>query len=158
MLNAEWKRDCLPFSIQHSAFIISARRCSMRNGPPPRSRRWVGPLSLTAAGLFSLIIGLGGCGRPAGETPSDDPPPADGPPVGTESGSRTFAPSPDLVQQVHAFCGACHAYPPPDTFPRDAWKMEVERGYLFFADSLRPLRRPPPFEATVKYYEERAPK
>ena len=23
-------------------------------------------------------------------------------------------------EQVHALCGACHAYPPPETFPRSA--------------------------------------
>src|SRR5438132_3494160 len=66
------------------------------------------------------------------------------------------APAADVSAQVRQFCGACHAYPPPDTFPRHAWKNEVERGYLFFAQSSAPLD-PPPLDATVKYYEARAP-
>jgi len=36
----------------------------------------------------------------------------------------------DVSGQVHQFCGACHAYPPAETFPRWAWKEEVERGYV----------------------------
>jgi hypothetical protein len=108
--------------------------------------------------VFALAVTLSGCARPAAEAPPDDPPPADAPPADTEPASGNAAAAADLGQQVHAFCGACHRYPPPDSFPREAWKMEVERGYLFFADSLRPLRRPPPFEATVKYYEAQAPK
>jgi hypothetical protein len=62
----------------------------------------------------------------------------------------------DITAQVHEFCGACHAYPPADTFPRSAWKGEVEQGYLFFADSNKALPAPPVGEV-VRYYEERAP-
>jgi len=62
----------------------------------------------------------------------------------------------DVSAQVHQFCGACHAYPPPDTFPRSAWKEEVERGYVFFAQS--GLAMPaPPIDDVVKHYEDRAP-
>jgi hypothetical protein len=62
----------------------------------------------------------------------------------------------DLPEQVHQFCGACHAYPPPDTFPRWAWKEEVERGYVFFGNQGRGLR-PPSIEDVIRYYEKRAP-
>jgi hypothetical protein len=62
----------------------------------------------------------------------------------------------ELSAHVHLFCGTCHAYPPPETFPRSAWKEEVERGYVFFRDSGLPLI-PPPFPDVVRYYEERAP-
>jgi hypothetical protein len=62
----------------------------------------------------------------------------------------------DITKQVHAFCGDCHKYPPPDTFPRSAWRHEVERGYVFFEQSGLPLQ-PPPIEAVVKYFEEQAP-
>ncbi|MBI1917815.1 MAG: VCBS repeat-containing protein [Planctomycetes bacterium] len=122
----------------------------MSNVPTPGSRRWLWPLSFAAAGLLALAAALSGCGRPAGEPPSGDPPPAD-----TRPGPGSASTKADLVKQVHTFCGACHAYPPPDSFPRKDWKMEVERGFAFFAVSLRPLQ-PSPFEATVKYYEERA--
>jgi hypothetical protein len=62
----------------------------------------------------------------------------------------------DLPAQVHQFCGACHAYPPAETFPRSAWKEEVERGYFFYGKSNLRLT-PPPIEQVVRYYETRAP-
>ena len=30
-------------------------------------------------------------------------------------------------EAVHEFCGACHAYPPPETFPRSAWRGRPAR-------------------------------
>jgi hypothetical protein len=64
----------------------------------------------------------------------------------------------ELTAQVHNFCGkACHAYPPADSFPRWAWKQEVERGFSFFEKSGLPLKAPP-IQEVIRYYEERAPK
>jgi hypothetical protein len=58
--------------------------------------------------------------------------------------------------QVHELCGACHAYPPADTFPRSAWRKEVKQGYDFFRES--DLRIDfPSLESVVRYYENRAP-
>jgi hypothetical protein len=64
----------------------------------------------------------------------------------------------DLPAQVHAFCGSCHPYPPADTFPRAAWKDEVERGFLF-AQQLAPpyTGRRPLAEHVIRYYEKQAP-
>jgi hypothetical protein len=59
-------------------------------------------------------------------------------------------------EEVVQFCGACHAYPPPETLPRIAWDYEVKRGYTFFQDTPLPLT-PPPVAAVVRYYERRAP-
>src|SRR5262249_20807445 len=59
-------------------------------------------------------------------------------------------------EQVHSLCGACHAYPPPETFPRSAWRKEVKQAYDFLRDSTLA----PPFpsqESVVRYYEARAP-
>ena len=53
-------------------------------------------------------------------------------------------------------CGACHAYPPADTFPRKYWRTEVERGFKFFETSGQALKAPP-IESVIRYYEERAP-
>jgi hypothetical protein len=63
----------------------------------------------------------------------------------------------EITEQVHNFCGtSCHAYPPPDSFPRWAWKQEVERGFRFFEKSGLPLKAPP-IQEVVRYYEKRAP-
>jgi hypothetical protein len=62
----------------------------------------------------------------------------------------------ETTAQVHQFCGACHAYPPADTFPRFAWKLEVQRGYGFFGESSLSLQAPP-IDDVIEYYESRAP-
>jgi len=65
--------------------------------------------------------------------------------------------------QVHQFCGACHAYPPPETFPRSAWRFEVMQGYGFYEHSnydnpkLQSLGAIPPAGKVIKYFENRAP-
>jgi hypothetical protein len=64
--------------------------------------------------------------------------------------------SADVEQQVRDFCGHCHAYPPPSSFPRWAWKREVEQGYHFFAESGLSLK-PPSQAAAIKYFQDRAP-
>ena len=40
--------------------------------------------------------------------------------------------SPEEVRQL---CGACHAYPTPDSFPKSAWRKEVQLGFDFLRDS-----------------------
>src|SRR5579883_229272 len=73
------------------------------------------------------------------------------------SGAPSSEPMPaDIEAQVHMFCGACHLYPHPDTFPRARWAAEVDRGYQFFATSRLALK-PPRQEHVVQYYESRAP-
>ncbi len=116
--------------------------------PRPRPRRifWLlglAGLVLGAAAGGAVLLPAVGKWRPA---PPPPPPTAESPPT-----------SPVVAgAEVHKFCGACHAYPPPDTFPRAAWKDEVERGYKFFADSGLPLR-PPAIDGVVRHFEERAP-
>src|SRR5579872_5652764 len=60
------------------------------------------------------------------------------------------------AEQVHRVCGACHAYPPPDSFPRAAWRREIKQAYDFLRDSPLSLEFPP-LEAVARYYEKRAP-
>jgi len=67
------------------------------------------------------------------------------------------APPEASAAQVHQFCGACHAYPPPDTFPRSAWRREVRQGYDFFAKSSLLGMEFPSLESVALYYEKRAP-
>jgi hypothetical protein len=112
---------------------------------PPRPgavRPWL--LACLAAGAFAaagtlLLLRRG----------PDEPPPPVAPPEVAE-------PAEDITEQVHQFCGACHAYPPADTFPRSAWEDEVRRGYRFFEYSNLRMR-PPPLEQVIRYYQDRAP-
>jgi hypothetical protein len=92
--------------------------------------------------VLSVVAGLLACGCPRG---SPVPPAAPPEPAG------------DITEQVHTFCGACHAYPPADSFPRSAWQKEVERGYSFFERSGLALAVPP-VQQVIQYYQERAPR
>jgi hypothetical protein len=111
--------------------------------PGSSFRPWVW-VSLLAALLVLAGAGgavfyfLGGSDAPA-------PPPPRPPEITTAS-----------AETVHTFCGACHAYPPAETFPRRYWPAEVKRGYRFFERSGMSLR-PPPIEGVIRYYEEGAP-
>lgn len=60
------------------------------------------------------------------------------------------------AEQVHETCGVCHAYPPPETFPKDAWRREVKQAYDFLRDSKLRLDFPS-LESVALYYENRAP-
>jgi len=66
------------------------------------------------------------------------------------------APREASAEQVRVFCGACHATPPPDIFPRSAWRKQVKQGYDFFRDSNLPLDQPS-IEGVARYFENRAP-
>jgi hypothetical protein len=68
---------------------------------------------------------------------------------------RTPPPA-DIEAQVHNFCSACHLFPPPDTFPRDAWSDQVERGFIA-ALTMPKLGQKPRSEDVIRYFEERAP-
>ena len=59
-------------------------------------------------------------------------------------------------ERVHQFCGACHAYPPAETFPRAHWRKEIRTAYDFFRDSGLQLEAPS-MESVALYYESRAP-
>ena len=59
-------------------------------------------------------------------------------------------------ERVVAFCGACHAYPAPDVFPREYWPKEVKQGFGFFEASGRKDLDAPPFDAVVEYYVRHA--
>ena len=82
------------------------------------TRRWLLAIALAGSCIAAATLHLG-CSREA-----DKPPPP-----------RPLASNGNISEQVHQFCAACHAYPPPDSFPRSAWKEEVERGYAFFGQS-----------------------
>jgi hypothetical protein len=98
--------------------------------------RRFGLLGLAAAGVGQIAWLVGCTGR---DTPGGTAPVAEATP-----------------EQVHTLCAACHAYPPPDSFPRSAWRKEVDQGYDFLRQSS--LAGPHPLqESVVRYYEARAP-
>jgi hypothetical protein len=57
--------------------------------------------------------------------------------------------------EVYKLCALCHKYPPPGSFPKNAWRQEVKQGYQFAEEA--GLYDLPPIESIIKYYEKRAP-
>jgi hypothetical protein len=96
-------------------------------------------IAMTCMAL-AAILGVASC--------TDRQPPAPVPQPKTPS---------DIEQQTISFCGSCHKVPPADTFPRSAWKGQVEQGFSFFERSGKSFTRMPPIEAVIKYYEDQAP-
>jgi hypothetical protein len=90
--------------------------------------------------VAALALSVAGCPRGAA-------PPVALPPEAPAEASAT---------QVRQLCGACHAYPPPDSLPRSSWRKEVFQAYEFLRGSNRTLPAPPP-DSVVRYYEQRAP-
>ncbi len=62
-----------------------------------------------------------------------------------------------ITSRIKAFCGDCHAVPRPESFHRDKWHGEVEKGYQFYARSGRTDLDPPPMQQVVSYFRSRAP-
>lgn len=96
---------------------------------------------LSCIGMF--LCGTCGCGQ--GTTPT---------PVREDVASVDDA---EIASKVVAFCGDCHAVPPPDSFPRHAWGDEVELGFRFYIESGRTDLVEPPMNEVIKYYQSRAP-
>jgi hypothetical protein len=62
----------------------------------------------------------------------------------------------NIAEQVQHFCTRCHVDAPADTFPRSAWKEQIEQMYRLFGRANLPVQ-PPPIEAVVRFFEEQAP-
>jgi len=113
----------------------------MSSNPPPPARRFP-TLWLLVAGVIAAGVGAYFFLMPTPAAPDVAMPPV--PPEAT-------------TEEVNRLCAACHAYPPPDSFPRAAWRKEVKQGYDFFHQDLAYRFDYPPLEAVVRYYEKRAP-
>ena len=82
----------------------------MKDQPPP-SRHWIRRATILALALLVLT----GAGYLFLTYPSASLPAVTLAPAATEA----------TPEQVHQFCGACHAYPPAETFPKSAWRRET---------------------------------
>src|SRR5262249_49741559 len=82
--------------------------------------------------------------------------PRDREPRPSEPSAKDSHPSEASPADVHRLCAACHAYPPPETMPRSAWRKEVKQGYDFLRNSSL-TGDFPALENVVLYYEQRAP-
>src|SRR6267378_3627489 len=87
------------------------------------SRLRLGSVALACLALLMLF----GCHRAAPSVSIPEPAP--------EEPAKAPAVKEATTEQVHQFCGACHLYPPPDTFPRSDWRREVARGYRLFEET-----------------------
>lgn len=104
-----------------------------------RTKWWAGLAAVLAAGLAGwAIVGRG------------EPAPVRPPAVAAEEAAEA------TDAAVQNLCGQCHAYPPPDSFPRGAWRQELRQAYDFVRNSPLPGGYPP-LEAVARYYEARAP-
>ena len=105
---------------------------------------------------FAVVLALvSGC---AGDT-NDSNAPAGGDPASNASQGREVSEAEDMevAQQISVFCGACHAVPLPDSFPKQAWYAEVKRGFDFYYDSGRKDLTPPRQASVLSWYQQRAP-
>lgn len=96
---------------------------------------WTYPrLALAALAVWSAVV-----------VASPTEPPVASPPVEEAS-----------LESVKTACGKCHVYPPPESFPRGAWRAELRQAYDFIRHS--PLQGPlPSLESVARFYESRAP-
>lgn len=86
--------------------------------------------------------------------PDSDPVPSS--PSKPDHELQERGPGIDLEPGIVTFCGACHAFPKPESFPQDAWYGEVRRGYNFYYESGRSDLDPPPLADVVSYFRARA--
>lgn len=74
-----------------------------------------------------------------------------------DKGTQTNRISEHVEGQVKAFCGDCHEVPSPDSFPRNAWSREVDRGFEFYNLSGRNDLNVPLKSEVIRWYRSRAP-
>ncbi|MGH9372097.1 MAG: FG-GAP-like repeat-containing protein [Vicinamibacterales bacterium] len=90
------------------------------------------------------------------------------PSIGASASQSRPAPAgPDDEQQARTTCGGCHAFPPPEILPRDAWRNELVRMMFIRENRLPPIgppdrvyrtvQLPPDMEQVLAFYTSRAP-
>ncbi len=108
---------------------------------------------------LALLVCWSGCARPpALAEPRTDPPQLAKKLAalqGTEQ-PRPLELEPPPQEIIH-FCADCHVLPEPNSFVREVWYEEIEKGYEFYARSGRTDLQPPPLQTVLNYYRQRAP-
>src|SRR5262245_17864785 len=119
------KSPGLSFFILHplSFILYPGKVCPSRAGaeelmPLPSRRLFAFALLAAAIGAGAAVLVYAYHSRTREPTPPRPPPPAS-------------------AEEVREFCGACHAYPPPETLPREAWRKEVLQGFRFAGEAGR---------------------
>ena len=81
------------------------------------------------------------------------------PPKAEKTVIAPSAKSPDdpEFEQIRLFCGNCHAFPQPASFPKSMWYDEVRRGFNFYHDSGRSDLKPPAQASVTEYFRQFAP-
>jgi len=112
-------------------------------------------LNLQLIQFAVALVMLSGCV----DDPHDSGTAAGGGATSNASSGSKFSEATDaeVTHQVTVFCGACHAVPLPDSFPKRAWYDEVKRGFDFYYDSGRKDLTPPRQASVVSWYQQRAP-
>ncbi len=63
----------------------------------------------------------------------------------------------EVPTAITNFCGDCHRLPSPNSFVREVWYEEIEKGYEFYARSGRTDLTPPPLVDVLQFYRKHAP-
>jgi hypothetical protein len=135
-------------TVSSKAHCLFEMMTSSLSLPGSATSRW---LLLLVTGIFS---GVSGCTEDTRDVGS---PENAGPATVSDSFEDSATNQIAVEQQVKVFCGACHAVPLPDSFPKDAWYHEVKRGFDFYYASGRKDLTPPPQALVVGWYRQRAP-
>ncbi|TVP99753.1 MAG: VCBS repeat-containing protein [Planctomycetaceae bacterium] len=102
-----------------------------------RSGRW--PIVFLLAGLIV------GCQRTEESTRPSEP----------TTANRVLSPA--VESAIETFCGDCHRMPLPSSFPKSAWRDEVQRGFDFYYASRRTDLEVPVQADVHHYFVSRAP-
>ncbi len=119
-----------------------------------------GSLMLTKTGVQATMI-LVALGLSTGCGPSPVVPPHDT--ANTTTAAQDFgevvaAVDKQLLEsQIREACTYCHAYPEPQTIPKEFWEKELRQAYGFLEHSDFDPQKVPPFAPTLRFFRDRAP-
>lgn len=140
----------------------SSTRTSTRTGRPPRPELHQdlarGPRQSGGKGLLAFLVLLLTSCKPNSAPPSRPEPAASHAlPAARDDNAALGANHAQLAQSAKAFCGNCHAMPRADSFSREHWQREVQRGFDFYFASGRVDLPVPRVSDITRYFSDLAP-